>query len=209
MYGISDNVANATTARLSSGSLPLDTYLSGGWCRGALHALYGPVGSGKTTLALKSAAKLTQQRHWAALVTRGNDFFPPAAQALKVDLRYLLWVHPATLERCVWTAEQLVRSGVAPLVILLQIPLQEKAARRLQLAAEKSGVCILMAESASQVAYPVLMKLQVERRAATQLKLSVLHSKIFLPTFSTEVNLDESENLIRLFYKTADAGSAS
>ena len=76
---------------VSSGIAALDG-LTGGWPRGCLSEICGPVSSGRTGVLLAALARSTQNGEVCALVDAGDALDPASAQAADVDLGKLLWV---------------------------------------------------------------------------------------------------------------------
>ena len=116
-----------------------------GFPAGALSELLGGPASGKTGLALSSMAHATRQG-LVAFVDGRHELYPPAAQALGVDLARLLIVRPHPPSRqALWAAELLLASGAFAMVavdVSLEDERPERAEtmlRRLQRAAAKGG----------------------------------------------------------------------
>ncbi len=171
----------------------LDDFLGGGWVRGALTELQGKRGAGKLTLALRTAAHLTQQRKWVALISQGSTVFPPGLNHEGVNLHYLLWIRPKQMEECLWALEQIARSGLFPLVMALEFSPKQALLRRLQLAAEKQGTTILLmpAPNSPRSSYAIAACFRVER-SEYGLKLFVLKSRKYLSQTFVEVPLNEN-----------------
>jgi hypothetical protein len=108
---------------------------------GTLGEIVGPWSSGKTSLALAEVARLTRRGERAAVVDATGCIFPPALALLGARLeRILILDAGATAERATWAAEQVLRSGVFALTVLIEPGrLPGSALRRLQLAAERAG----------------------------------------------------------------------
>ena len=96
--------------------LPALDACAGGLPRPGLIEVVGPVGGGRTRLALALAAAATAQ-HPLLWVDPQGTMFPPTAAALGVRLDRLVVVRPP-LEHLAWTVEQALRSGAFPLVVL-------------------------------------------------------------------------------------------
>jgi hypothetical protein len=104
---------------LRTGLAPLDALLpSGGFVLGQAVELWGEAASGRTTLALKAVAAAHRESRLCAYIDGPLEFYPPAAVALGVDLRRLLWVRPTSSRQLVWAALQLLRSGMFAGVVL-------------------------------------------------------------------------------------------
>lgn len=76
----------------STGVAALDEVLRGGLPVGALTELVGPECSGRTSVALKFVAGLTQTGRVCAWIDVSNALDPASAAAAGVDLERLLWV---------------------------------------------------------------------------------------------------------------------
>ncbi|MFZ0339582.1 MAG: ATPase domain-containing protein, partial [Terracidiphilus sp.] len=76
----------------STGIEALDEVLRGGLPVGALTELVGPECSGRTMVALKFVAGLTQAGRVCAWIDVSNALDPASAAAAGVDLERLLWV---------------------------------------------------------------------------------------------------------------------
>jgi hypothetical protein len=76
----------------STGIAALDEVLRGGLPVGALTELIGPECSGRTSVALKFVASLTQAGRVCAWIDVSNALDPASAAAARVDLERLLWV---------------------------------------------------------------------------------------------------------------------
>jgi len=74
-----------------SGISDLDA-LTGGFPRGCLTEIYGPVSSGRTTMLLAALAAATGRGEFCALVDASDALDPYAAASAGLDLDRLLWV---------------------------------------------------------------------------------------------------------------------
>src|SRR5688500_12678675 len=77
---------------LASGWTQVDDLLGGGLPRGRLTEIAGARSCGKTSLALVTAARVTQGGQLVAWVDGASELYPPAAAASGVDLERLLLV---------------------------------------------------------------------------------------------------------------------
>jgi hypothetical protein len=185
---------------LPTGTPSLDEFLGGGWIKGKISQLSGPMGGGKTTLALRTASILTQERKWVALISPGEELFPPAFQEAGIELHYLLWIRPSLTEHCLWALDQVTRSGLFPLVITRGVVLNERFARKLQLSAETSGTCVLtLASSADQQSahdkktpWAFALHLSVERVRKNAFRIQVIRSRKYLLHNQIEVTHDKT-----------------
>jgi recombination protein RecA len=106
-------------ASISTGSLALDLALGvGGVPRGRIVEIFGPEGSGKTTLALHIIAEAQRAGGLAAFVDAEHALDPTYAQAIGVDLENLYFSQPDNGEQALEIADTLVRSGALDVVVV-------------------------------------------------------------------------------------------
>ena len=104
---------------VSTGSLGLDIGLGiGGLPKGRVIEVYGPESSGKTTLALHTAAEMQKVGGTCAFVDAEHALDPIYARKLGVNLEELLISQPDTGEQALEITDTLVRSGAVDLVIV-------------------------------------------------------------------------------------------
>ncbi len=104
---------------VSTGSLGLDIGLGiGGLPKGRVIEVYGPESSGKTTLALHTAAEMQKTGGVCAFVDAEHALDPIYARKLGVNLEELLISQPDTGEQALEITDTLVRSGAVDLVIV-------------------------------------------------------------------------------------------
>src|SRR5512137_740008 len=117
---------------LPSGRPEVDGLLpGGGFPRGALADLAGGPASGKTLLALAAIGSAVAEGGLGAFVDGRGELYPPAAQALGLDLDRLLVVRPGFHGRGaghggqegLWAAEALLASG-AFAAVAVDVPVQ-------------------------------------------------------------------------------------
>jgi protein ImuA len=142
--------SHAPATFLSTGLPPVDAYL----CRAAvpLRAVHeiagnacdeelGAAGAGFLALALKACAA----PGWIAWVTQVADLYPPGLAAFGLDLRRLVLILARRDAEVCWALEEGLRSRSLSAVIGEIGALTLNATRRLQLAAEQSGIpCFLL-----------------------------------------------------------------
>ena len=139
---------------ISTGIAPLDALLPEGGLRpGSLvECLAVGRGSGAGTLIYLIAARLTHPQNDRTsrnlvVIDSQQEFYPPAANQLGIDLRRTIVVRPPN-DNALWAFEQSLRcSGVAVAVSSLG-RLDDRVFRRLQLAAETGGGIGLLFRSA-------------------------------------------------------------
>ncbi len=104
---------------IPTGSIGLDAILGiGGVPRGRFVEIYGPEGSGKTTLVLSIIAQCQKLGGTAAFIDAENALDSNYAQALGVDLDKLLVSQPDSGEQALEIAEMLTRSGGLDLFVI-------------------------------------------------------------------------------------------
>ncbi|MFC3816121.1 translesion DNA synthesis-associated protein ImuA [Lysobacter sp. GCM10012299] len=125
-----------------SGHALLDAALpSGGWPDGALTELLIPAdGVGELRLLWPALARLSQQEGTIVLVAPPYVPFAPAWQRAGVRLSQLQVIDTPPRD-ALWAAEQCLRSGACAAVLCWPLHADDRALRRLQVAAE-SGRCL-------------------------------------------------------------------
>jgi len=104
---------------IPTGALSLDIALGGmGMPRGRICELFGPEGSGKTTLALHVVASAQRQGGVAAFIDAEHSMDPTWARRLGVDLEQLLISQPDTGEQALEICELLVRSNAVDVIVV-------------------------------------------------------------------------------------------
>ncbi|MBX3272451.1 MAG: recombinase RecA [Sandaracinaceae bacterium] len=153
-------------AVIAPGSPSLEVALGcGGYPRGRVVEIFGPEGSGKTTLALHAIAECQRAGGIAAFVDAEHALDVRYAQQLGVEPEKLLVSQPDTGEQALEIVEHLVRSGAVDLVVVdsvaalvpraeiegemgdahvgLQARLMSQALRKLTAAVHKSHSCLM------------------------------------------------------------------
>ena len=104
---------------IPTGSIALDVALGiGGLPRGRVVEVYGPEGSGKTTLALHALANAQKAGGIAAFIDAEHALDPDYAKKLGVDTDALLVSQPDTGEQALEIADMLIRSGAIDVVVI-------------------------------------------------------------------------------------------
>ncbi len=104
---------------ISTGALSLDIALGiGGIPRGRIVEVYGPEGSGKTTVALHIVAEAQKAGGIAAFIDAEHALDPVYAGTLGVDIENLLISQPDTAEQALEIVEALVRSGAVDCIVV-------------------------------------------------------------------------------------------
>jgi recombination protein RecA len=106
-------------ASIATGALALDLALGvGGVPRGRTVEIFGPEGSGKTTLALHIIAEAQRAGGLAAFIDAEHALDPTYAQAIGVDLENLYFSQPDNGEQALEIADTLVRSDALDIVVI-------------------------------------------------------------------------------------------
>jgi len=151
---------------IPTGALSLDLALGGqGMPRGRICELFGPEGSGKTTLALHVIASAQKQDGVAAFIDAEHALDPTWARRLGVNLEQLLVSQPDTGEQALEICEMLIRSNAVDAIVVdsvaalipraeiegemgdqhvgLQARLMSQAMRKLTGAIGRSRTCVI------------------------------------------------------------------
>ena len=102
-----------------TGSLALDLALGvGGIPRGRIVEIFGPEGSGKTTVSLHVVAEAQKAGGLVAFIDAEHALDPSYSKALGVDVDNLLVSQPDTGEQALEIADTLVRSGAMDVIVI-------------------------------------------------------------------------------------------
>jgi len=156
---------SATVEVVSTGPLSLDIALGGGLPKGRIVEIYGPEGSGKTTLALTVAAEVQRKGGKVAFIDAEHALDPEYAKKIGVKTNELLLSQPSSGEEALNILESLIRSSAMDLVVVdsvaaltpqaeidgemgdqqigLQARLMSKALRKLTALAARSGTMVI------------------------------------------------------------------
>ncbi|MDA0709683.1 MAG: recombinase RecA [bacterium] len=114
-----ENNPRIPTEVIPTGSLALDVALgAGGVPRGRIVEIFGPEGSGKTTVILHIIAEAQKRGGAAAFVDAEHALNIDLAEKLGVDLENVLIAQPGTGEEALEITDTLVRSGAFDVVAL-------------------------------------------------------------------------------------------
>ncbi len=116
---LGDHNSSTNVEVIPTGILPIDAALGiGGLPRGRIIEIFGPEGSGKTTLALHAIAQAQQAGGVAAFIDAEHALDPRLAAALGVKIESLYLSQPDSGEQALYILETLVRSGAVDIVIV-------------------------------------------------------------------------------------------
>jgi cell division inhibitor SulA/protein ImuA len=160
-----DQYAKVAVESIPSGFAELDAQLpGGGWPRAALtELLANQQGIGELRLLAPALAHLSREEKWLVLVAPPHRPYAPGFDSLGVDLSRLVVVSTRSQAETLWAAERCLRSGACAAVLAWPGPSQERALRRLQLAAEEGksfGVVFGPTRSAAQPS-PAPLRIQL------------------------------------------------
>ena len=104
---------------IPTGILPLDVALGiGGLPRGRIIEIFGPEGSGKTTLALHPLAEAQKMGGVAAFIDAEHALDPSLAISVGVDAKSLFISQPDSGEQALYILDSLVRSGAVDIIVI-------------------------------------------------------------------------------------------
>ena len=104
--------------RLATGLDAVDRLLGGGFPRGRLSEITGPLSSGRTSLAMALAAAATRAGEVVAWVDPADALDPASLEAAGVAEERLLWVRPPGARDALRCAERLLLARGFALVVL-------------------------------------------------------------------------------------------
>ena len=163
---LGEAAAMSAVEAIPSGSLALDLALGvGGIPRGRITEIFGPEGSGKTTLGQHVIAEAQKRGGMAAYIDVEHALDPAYAANCGVNIDDLLISQPDTGEQALEITEALVRSGAIDVIVIdsvaalvpraeiegemgdvhvgLQARLMSQALRKLASAIGKSGTAVI------------------------------------------------------------------
>ncbi|MBV1776329.1 translesion DNA synthesis-associated protein ImuA [Burkholderiaceae bacterium DAT-1] len=150
----------------STGHVGLDAVLpGGGWPSGAVSELVtDKPGCGELRILLPAIARLTQSGKHVLLINPPHIPYAPAWAAAGVDLNKLQWVRTLQSSDTLWAMEQALREpGCGAVIGWPDDTLNDRACRRLNLAAEQGGACgfVLREGSHAQIVSPFALRIGV------------------------------------------------
>ena len=111
------DIASRTTAQ-ATGLDTVDRLLGGGFPRGHLSEISGPISAGRTSLALVLLERTTRSGELAAVIDPSDSFDPSSAARAGVALERVLWARPPSERRALQCTERLLQTEGFPLVVL-------------------------------------------------------------------------------------------
>jgi len=133
-------------ASIASGFAELDAALpGGGWPVGALiEVLAAPAGIGELRLFFPALARLAAEARRVMVVSPPYPLHAPALAEAGIAPERVLVLDPASAEDALWSAEQCLGSGALGATLCWLGHGDERALRRLQLAAERGAMLALV-----------------------------------------------------------------
>jgi hypothetical protein len=158
-----------------SGWAVLDAALpTGGWPVAALSEILLPTdGVGELRLVLPTLARLTAQGRAVMVIAPPYLPYAPAWEAAGVAMRQVDIVHTGSARDALWAAEQCLRSGSCAAVLCWPLQADDRALRRLQVAADSGralGFAFRDRRHAVQ-ASPAALRLELETTPRRQLRI--------------------------------------
>ena len=155
---------------ISSGCRTMDRHLPhGGYARGSMLELLrsGP-GSGVSSIALMIARQAIVDGKYLVVIDPQRQFYPPAMKSLGIPLERIIALQPANHADAIWGLAQVLRCSAVGAVIAEVGPLEDRVARKLQLAAEQGGgLGIFLRDARSARSQPSWADVQWLVRSAT------------------------------------------
>jgi hypothetical protein len=144
-----DLAQEARTPRLATGVDAVDRLLGGGFPRGRLSEITGPLSSGRTSLAVALAAAATRAGEVAAWVDPSDALDPSSLEAAGVVTERLLWVRPTRTGDALRCAERLLLARGFALVVLDLHPREGQALRALRREGQTPGAARMDARASA------------------------------------------------------------
>lgn len=116
IIGLINNIAQ-NVEKISTGSLVLDSVLGGGFGKGRIVEIFGAESSGKTSIAISTAANV-QKYGTVAYIDVEHAFDPKYAEALGVNLDELFFSQPSSAEQAMELVSDLTKSKIVDLIVV-------------------------------------------------------------------------------------------
>ncbi len=163
-----DTLSSAVSPGVPTGFAELDALLpGGGWPIDAIsEILIEREGLGELSLALPALRRLSRGERLITLIAPPHVPYAPALSARGVELSKLIVVQARSATDALWAAEQCLRSGACSALLAWPDTADDRALRRLQLAAEAGKACTLLYRAARCAAQPSPAPLRLLLQAA-------------------------------------------
>jgi len=147
----------------ATGYAQLDDALPGGGLPvGALTEILPQTeGIGELRVVMPALAQLTRNQRYVAFVEPPYIPYPPALAQHSVRLEQIVMLRKQTPSLSLWASEQMLRCSAFGAVLLWSTAVNDKALRRLQLAAEAGGnlAIVYRPATAARMASPAALRL--------------------------------------------------
>jgi len=152
--------------RLATGIAAVDALLGGGFPRGRVTEINGPLSSGRTSLALAVVAAATRAGEIAAIVDSADAFDPASAAAAGIDLSRVLWARPSHPREALRCAERLLEArGFGVVVLDLDFGAESRTGDsiwlRISRSANASGTALVLVASSLRAGPFAALRLEV------------------------------------------------
>lgn len=198
---------------ISSGVEAIDRLLPrGGFRPGSIVEWIADAGSGATWLALMAAAQACREGGALLVIDERAEFYPLALPAGAIA-GPLVVIRPASLRDAVWALDQSLRAGGVGAAVAWLDRLDDRIARRLQLAAEQGGALGLLLRPRSALSSPSWSEARflVEAKpgvGARRLCARLGHCRRGPAGGTVELEIDDETGAVRLARELAPAASA-
>lgn len=188
-----------TPGYIASGCPGLERLLpGGGYEPGCLvEWFHSGAGGAAGSLAMLSAIPAMHEGKALVIIDWNHTFYPPAAAALGADLKRLVVVRPTSREDGWWSLDQALRcTAVGSVWSELPDEMDDRLARRLQLAAETGGTLGMLIRHSRTRNRPSWADVQWQVRTASHLNFSTstphntLHNTAAPPNSGRYVQVD-------------------
>jgi protein ImuA len=198
---------------ISTGCQALDRLLpAGGLLRGTLvEWLAADEASGAACLALAAAREACRDDGPLLVVDGEEKFYPPAAALAGIDLERLIVVRVHQPRDETWALDQALRTPGLGAVLGWTRQLSQRAARRLQLAAEASGGLGLLVRPEQARHEPCWAEARLLVRpqggmAGRRLQVELLRARGAASSSMVELEIDDETGVVRLAAQLAPTG---
>jgi hypothetical protein len=118
LRGTQRRARSEAAVRLACGIAAIDALVAGGFPRGRLSEIAGPLSSGRTSVTLALLARTTRAGEVAAVVDAADAFDPASAEAAGVVLERVLWARPTAMREALRCSQRLLETRGFALVVL-------------------------------------------------------------------------------------------
>ncbi len=199
--------------RVSTGCEALDKLLPGkGFHRGALVEWLAAPGSGAAGLALLAAREACREGDTLVVIDEARRFYPLAAAGLGIDLARLVIVCPASKKDSLWAVHQSLGCQGVGAVVAWPEKLDDRAFRRIQLAAERGRSLGFLLRPTAARGQPTWSEIQLlvtalpscstfstlqSTHTARRLRIELLRSRSGHTGTSVELEFDDEHGVLK------------